>query len=398
MSEKIYISGLGIATAIGRNCDETLKSLVAEKSGVGRSRFLQTNHNDIPMAEFPLSNEEMMEYLKIPADDVITRASLLGIYAAKEAIEKSGILVNRNYRVGFISGTTVGGMDKSEVFYNDFLENDSKTDYISAHSCGACTEKIASYFGEFDFITTISTACSSAANAVLLGANLIKTGVLDAVIVGGTECLTKFHLNGFNTLMILDKNPCRPFDATRAGLNLGEGAAYIVLESESLIKSRGVEPLCSLSGYGNSCDAYHQTASSPEGNGAILAMSKALEMSGLKPGEINYINAHGTGTPNNDESEGRAIELVFAGCIPMVSSTKSFTGHTTSAAGGVEAVISILCLQHSIVPANLNFKEPMQEISFKPVATTLKGVDLKHILTNSFGFGGNNTSLIFSKS
>lgn len=397
MSEKIYISGLGIATAIGRNCEETLQSLIDEKSGVGKSRFLQTNHSDIPMAEFSLSNEEMMAYLNVPADDVITRASLLGIYAAKEAIEKSGILVNRNYRVGFISGTTVGGMDKSELFYIDFLENNSKTDYISAHSTGACTEKIASYFGEFDFITTISTACSSAANAVLLGANLIKTGVLDAVVVGGTECLTKFHLNGFNTLMILDKNPCRPFDATRAGLNLGEGAAYIVLESESLLKSRGKQPLCALSGYGNSCDAYHQTASSPEGDGAILAMRKALEMSGLKPSEINYINAHGTGTLNNDESEGRAIESVFAGDLPMISSTKSFTGHTTSAAGGVEAVISILCLQHSFVPANLNFKEPMQEISFKPVEKTTKGVDLQHILTNSFGFGGNNTSLIFSK-
>lgn len=397
MSEKICISGLGIVTAIGRNCEETLQSLINEKSGIGKSRFLQTNHNDIPMAEFPLSNEEMMNYLGIPTDEVITRASLLGIYAAKEAIKNSGILENRTYRVGFISGTTVGGMDKSELFYNDFLENDTKTDYISAHSCGACTEKIASYFGEFDFITTISTACSSAANAVLLGANLIKTGVLDAVIVGGTECLTKFHLNGFNTLMILDKNPCRPFDATRAGLTLGEGAAYIVIESEELIKSRGKEPLCYLSGYGNSCDAYHQTASSPEGKGAILAMSKALEMSGLKPNEIDYINAHGTGTPNNDESEGRAIETVFADRIPMVSSTKSFTGHTTSAAGGVESVISILCLQNGIVPANLNFVEPMKEISFKAVEKTQRGVALNHILSNSFGFGGNNTSLIFSK-
>ncbi|BDX38368.1 beta-ACP synthase [Tenuifilaceae bacterium CYCD] len=397
MSEKICISGLGIVTAIGRNCEETLQSLINEKSGIGKSRFLQTNHNDIPMAEFPLSNEEMMNYLGIPTDEVITRASLLGIYAAKEAIKNSGILENRTYRVGFISGTTVGGMDKSELFYNDFLENDTKTDYISAHSCGACTEKIASYFGEFDFITTISTACSSAANAVLLGANLIKTGVLDAVIVGGTECLTKFHLNGFNTLMILDKNPCRPFDATRAGLTLGEGAAYIVIESEELIKRRGKQPLCYLSGYGNSCDAYHQTASSPEGKGAILAMSKALAMSGLKPSEIDYINAHGTGTSNNDESEGRAIETVFADRIPMVSSTKSFTGHTTSAAGGVESVISILCLQNGIVPANLNFNEPMKEISFKPVEKTQRGVALNHILSNSFGFGGNNTSLIFSK-
>ena len=166
--------------------------------------------------------------------------------------------------------------------------------------------------------------------------------------------------------------------------------------SESLLKSRGKQPLCA-------CRLRKLLRCIPSnsiiatGQWSCLRNDQSIADGRLKPNDINYINAHGTGTPNNDESEGCAIDSVFAGCVPLVSSTKSFTGHTTSASGSVEAVISILCLQNSIVPANLNFKEPMQEISFKPVERTIRGVNLKHILTNSFGFGGNNTSLIFSK-
>jgi len=277
------------------------------------------------------------------------------------------------------------------------LENDKYNNFIEAHDCGACTEKIADYFGGFSYVSTPSTACSSAANAIMLGAELIRTGVVDIAIAGGSECITKFHLNGFNSLMILDKNICRPFDETRAGLNLGEGAAYLVLESENLAKERHVEPLCVLSGYGNACDAYHQTASSPEGDGAVLAMSQALENSGLRPTEIDYINAHGTGTSNNDESEGRAVAKVFSERIPYISSTKSLTGHTTSAAGSVEAVVCVLAILNDFVPGNFNFSKQMEILPFSPQKDVLRNVKLKHVLSNSFGFGGNNSSLVFSK-
>jgi 3-oxoacyl-(acyl-carrier-protein) synthase len=222
---------------------------------------------------------------------------------------------------------------------------------------------------------------------------------VDVAVVGGSECLSKFHFNGFNTLMILDKQPCRPFDSTRAGLNLGEGAAFLVIESEKSVRERGIIPICKLSGYANTCDAFHQTASSPNGEGAFLAMSKALEQSNLQPKDIDYINAHGTGTENNDATEGIAIMRVFGEDIPAVSSTKSFTGHTTSAAGSVESVISILALQHNFIPINLNFSEKMPELSFTPkkADNTHSNKQLQHVLTNSFGFGGNDTCLIFSK-
>lgn len=397
MAKQVLVTGLGIVSGIGHTTQETLASLLAGKTGVGPIKRLKTNHTDIPCSEVQLSDEQMREMLSIPNDVPITRTSLMGILATKNALIEANIVPVKVSRIGFISGTTVGGMEKSEQYYLDFLENDTRNEYIKTHDCGACTEIIADYFGGFTYLSTISTACSSAANAIILGSNLIKQGILDCVVAGGSECLTKFHLNGFNTLMILDRAHCRPFDATRAGLNLGEGAAYVVLESEEFAKSRSAKALCKVSGYGNACDAYHQTASSPDGKGATLAMDMALYMSGLKPYEIDYINAHGTGTNNNDESEGVAIMNVFGNTIPPVSSTKAFTGHTTSAAGSVEAVISILAIQEGFLPPNLNFKNQIEKLSFAPVSELKQGVKLNHVLSNSFGFGGNNSAIVFSK-
>ena len=223
---------------------------------------------------------------------------------------------------------------------------------------------------------------------------MIRCGEADIVVVGGSECITKFHLNGFNSLMILDTEPCRPFDATRNGLNLGEGAAYLVLESEESAKRRGAKAQALLSGYGNACDAFHQTASSPEGEGAYLAMKKALEMAEIQPSDIDYINAHGTGTPNNDTSESQAMIRLFDGEVPPVSSTKPFTGHTTSASGSIEAVFCILALQHGFLPVNLNWSQPMEN-GIVPVSQPVKKT-LKHVLCNAFGFGGNDSSLLLS--
>ena len=334
--------------------------------------------------------------LGLAPEEVVTRTALIGMVALREALESAGLQDVPGKRMAFINGTTVGGMEKSEQYYLDFLENDSRNAYIGAHECGACTERIADFAGNFSYVTTLSTACSSAANAVMLGANLLKAGLADVAVVGGSECITKFHLNGFRTLMILDRQPCRPFDDTRVGLNLGEGAAYLVLERENEARKRRAELLCRLSGYGNACDAFHQTASSEDGVGATLAMQEALDVSGLQAEDIGYINAHGTGTRNNDLSEGQAIVNVFGESIPYVSSTKAMTGHTTSASGGVEAVISILALQKHMVPANLRWAHPMPELPFVPVKEVMEGVPLKHVLSNSFGFGGNNSALIFS--
>ena len=364
MAFDVFITGMGIVSSIGIGVDETMNSLRQKKTGIGTLKHQNTIH-ELPCAEVDLTESQMKQMLGIKEDGVVVRTALLAMLATREAIAQAKLPLDGTYKVAFIHGTTVGGMEKSELYYFDYLENNTRNEYIEAHDCGSCTEKIADYFGGFSYVSTPSTACSSAANAFILGSNLIEAGVVDIAIVGGSECITKFHLNGFKTLMILDGEPCRPFDQTRAGLNLGEGAGFLVLESRKVMTERKVKPLCKFSGYGNACDAFHQTASSPDGQGAYLAMSAAIKMSGLQPVDIDYINAHGTGTPNNDESESQAIIRVFGDNPPSVSSTKSYTGHTTSASGGVEAVISIIAMQQNFIPSNLNFIQQMENISFQ---------------------------------
>ena len=368
---------------------------MSNRSGVGPLKYLKTEHKEFPVGEVKLTDAEMCERLGIPQDAVTTRTTLMGMLALGEALEEAQLTPEMLPKVGFISGTTVGGMDMSEQFYLDYIHNEAHKEYIAAHDCGNCTEMTADPFGKFAFATTLSTACSSAANAIILGANMIRCGEADIVVVGGSECITKFHLNGFNSLMILDTEPCRPFDATRHGLNLGEGAAYLVLESAESAKRRGVTAQALLSGYGNACDAFHQTASSPEGEGAYRAMKEALELAGVQPSEIDYINAPGTGTPNNDASESQAMMRLFGENVPPVSSTKPFTGHTTSASGSIEAVFCILALQNGFLPINLNWSQAMED-GIVPVSQPTKK-DLKHVLCNAFGFGGNDSSLLLSK-
>ena len=388
---------MGAVSALGWGVDAQLDALRSQRSGVGKMRYLGSVHTEIPVAEVPMSNDEMARAIGIDPDVRHTRTALMGALALKEALQQAGLENPQNRHIALVSGTTVGGMDKSEAYYKEFLETDSNTCFIKTQDCGTTTEFAAECMPVFDFATTISTACSSAANAIIFAANLIKTGRYDIVAAGGSECISKFHLNGFNSLFILDKEPCRPYDASRAGLNLGEGAGYIILESEESALRRGVEPLCELKGYGNACDAFHQTASSPDGRGAYLAMQKALKMSGLSTGDIDYINAHGTGTPNNDQSEGTAIDRLFGtGKVPPVSSTKSYTGHTTSASGGIEAVISILAIRNNFLPVNLHFKTRIEGLSFDPVTDSTPSRPVRNVISNSFGFGGNDTSIIFS--
>ena len=390
MSGRIVITGAGIISAIGVGKEETLRSLTARRSGVGSLRHLQTAHSDLPCGEVNMSDKEFKAFLGIPADRVVPRTTLFGIIAVKEALEEAG--VKGSDHSALISGTTVGGMDVTERHY---LQGDDQS-HFRLHDCGSCTNEIADFFGGFGLVTTISTACSSAANSIMLGADLIRSGRCDVVVAGGAECLTRYHLNGFNSLKILDSEPCRPFDANRNGLNLGEGAGFVILESEEHALKRCAHPLAVLDGYGNACDAFHQTASSDDGEGAFLAMSKALNMSGLSPSDIDYVNAHGTATPNNDASESRAMIRLFGDKVPSVSSTKAFTGHTTSAAGSIEAVICLLALRHGFIPANLNWKEPFDG-GVIPEAEGREGVRLDHVLCNSFGFGGNDSSLLISR-
>lgn len=397
MKQGVAITGMGIISAIGKDLEENLRSLKAGRHGIGTIETIDTSLKDkIIAGEIKRSNEELTAQLGLPAGNNFSRTTMLGAIAVSEAIRNAEIELEGSFSTGFINSTTVGGMDMTEKYFYRFKDEIHLRKYIDSHDTGSTTHNIADYLGFKGMATTISTACSSAANAIMLGARMIKTKRLDRVIVGGMDALSKFTMNGFHTLMILSDTCNSPFDEHRKGLNLGEGAAYLVLESEMSYKQRGKEPLAYLSGFGNANDAFHQTASSEEGTGAFLAMQKALKTAGLDPEEIDYINAHGTATGNNDLSEGMALYRLFGRKVPDFSSTKPFTGHTLAAAAAVEAVFSIFTLQEQVIFPNLNFQTGMKEFDLIPVVEQ-KRKPVRHILSNSFGFGGNCSSLIFSK-
>ena len=401
MSKRIFVTGMGIITSIGTNTKENFDSLLSLRSGIGKLELFSSIHADtIPVGEIKLSDSVLCKMAGVEENSGYTRTALIGLIATKEALESAEILNLKEARTGLISSTTVGGMREFENILSDLTDLTKDGDfrnYAHVTDAGEHTERIADLFGFKDYVSTTSTACSSASNAIILGAELIKHGQLDRVVCGGSDVLSKFTLNGFNSLMILDKRTMHPFDATRGGVNLGEGAAYVVIESEDMVQKFNKKPLAELTGYSNSNDAFHQTASSPDGDGALLSMTRALAMAGVKPAEVDYINCHGTATENNDLSEALAIQNLFKEHVPHFSSTKPYTGHTLAAAGSVEAVFAILCIQNKVLFPNLNFENQMPEISITPVKSLLQNVEVKHVLSNSFGFGGSNTSLLFSK-
>ena len=234
MEGHVHVAGSGVISAIGTSVEETLESFKKGASGIGDITLFNSVHRGkLPVGEVKVSNNELAKQLSVNAS--ITRTALLGIHAAREAVKNSGIDIGK-WRTGLISATTVGGMDKTEHFFEEFVTDPKKGRLreVVNHECGKSTEIIADDLGINAFLSTINTACSSSVNALALGARLIKHGHLDVVIAGGTDALSRFTLNGFNSLMILDAEPCRPFDAGRGGLNLGEGAGFVVLISEKV--------------------------------------------------------------------------------------------------------------------------------------------------------------------
>ncbi len=390
----IYVTGLGVVSAIGCGVEENIDALRHYRHGLGKVSLFETSL-DVPVGEVKLDNETLAETLSLNRHFPYSRTFLLGLLAAREACRDASIETGMK-RTGFISGTSVGGMDRSEVFYESFRNDPEQGDIrlTASHDCADSTLRIAQLLGITGLTTTISTACSSAANAILLGARLINSGRLDTVIAGGTDALCRFTLNGFNSLKILDKELCRPYDNSRAGLNLGEGAGYIVLQNEKAMRR---QPYCRLTGYANTNDAFHQTGSSPEGNGAFRAMNEAITMAGIPPDEVSYINVHGTGTPLNDLSESRAMLRLFKNHVPPFASVKGYIGHALGGSEGIEAVYSALCVARGIVLPNLRFTTPIEETMLTPVVRYSEGNPIRHVLSNAFGFGGNETSLLFSQ-
>jgi 3-oxoacyl-[acyl-carrier-protein] synthase-1 len=392
---KVLITGLGVVSSIGLGVDENLAQLKLAKTGIQKQHFLKSEHSNYVLGEVKHTTQSLIERSGL-SDKDHSRTIALGALAAKEAVEMAQLSPGDLHKAVFISATTVAGMDRTEKAYKNYLDNGMvESEVYRHHPCQDSTDTIAKHLGVGGLKFTISTACSSSANAIMQGARMIKSGRCEIAIVGGTDAMSLFTFNGFRSLQILDEEWCRPFDITRVGLNLGEGAAYIVLESEVSIARRQVKAIAAVSGYGNANDAFHQTASSPEGDGATLAMQTALDIAGLAPQDIDYVNAHGTATQINDSSESNAFKRVFGANIPPYSSTKAYTGHTLAAAGSIEAVYSILSLQEQCVFPSLNCKQPIEDIA--PPVRKVESAALDHVLSNSLGFGGNSSTIILSK-
>jgi len=386
---------MGVISAIGDSVALNHSALKSGISGIGKLEMFQSKYADkMPFGEVKISTETLRNKLKV-FESGVTRTSLLALHALEETIRDSALTETEltSNETALIGASTVGGMCLTDELYHDANSQEGGSEYLSSYDCASVTLFLQEKFKIGGVVNTINTACSSSANAVAYGARLIHTGLAKRAIVGGADSLAKFTINGFNALHILSSEVCTPFDQHRKGLNLGEGAAFLVLEKEEDVKDKKIYAV--VAGYGNSNDAYHPSSLSPEGDGPFLSMQEALQMARLKPADIHFINAHGTGTENNDEVESVAMVRLF-GNPPAFASSKGNTGHTLGAAGAIEAVFSVLNLQFQEIYPGLQFKEPIAATGLKPI-TGYAAMPLQHVMSNSFGFGGNCTSLIFSK-
>ncbi len=394
---KVFVTGLGVVSALGIGVEANFSALEEEATGIKLNTLLNGLFVETYVGELPIANAELHQIAGFTVNKAIPRTALLGVIAAKEALGSA--LLDNSLRTGFINGSTVGGMDLTENYFSEFMlkENHEHFRLTATHDLGTVTNIIAQTLGAPLYINTISTACSSSANSIMLGTRMIKAGIIDRVIVGGSDAIARFTINGFRSLMIYDNEICQPFDQNRRGLNLGEGAGYLLLENDTSLEKSNNEVVAEITGWHNANDAYHQTGTSPEGDGAMKAMKGALEITGFDADKIDYVNAHGTATPNNDQSESNALKRIFKNKKVNFSSTKGFTGHTLGASGGIEAVYSLLALKNQSFLPNLGLSVAMDEAPNLPVTSFTKNITVTNVMSNSFGFGGNSTSLIFSK-
>jgi 3-oxoacyl-(acyl-carrier-protein) synthase len=387
------ITGLGIVSAAGFGRDEVWRAISSGGSGLKPlSLFQSPRYGQIPVGEI------QRDLVAAGAPLRSSRSDKLGWLAAREAIADAKIsFENHSDRAGVIFGASVGGSYESELFLAKLIkERKMRAGLARFHECSTTVDLIANQFGLFGPSMAIATACSSSALAIAQAAEMIIAGEADVMLAGGADSLSRMTWGGFHSLLLVDPAGCRPFDATRGGMSLGEGAAVLILESEASAQKRGATILARLSGWGMSCDAYHATAPHPQGAGATAAIQSALNRAGLDPAAIDYVNAHGTGTRDNDVAEAIALKTVFHNRVPPFSSTKRIFGHALAASGAMEAVVCVEALRHQELPPNPGFSKCDPAIGLEPV-TELRHAPLLHVMSNSFGFGGNNGVLIFSR-
>ena len=394
---RVVVSGLGVVSPYGVGVKSLWTGLSAGACAIRPVSAIETEGlRSRVAAEVPA---EALDGLGLSRRR--SRADRLALAAAAEALAAAELGPRERAGAALVVGAVGGGMYEGEEWYWDEIRSGRPSPRWRALRSilpGAHAETLAFRFGLRGPRETLVMACASGAASIALGAQLIRDGVVEAALVGGVDALTRTCFMGFNALKLLDPEPCRPFDRDRRGMSIGEAAAFLVLENAERCRSRGGRAHAELVGTGMTTDAYHVTAPHPEGEGMIRAMGQALAAARMAPGEIGYVNAHGTGTPQNDRIESLALARVFGEGGVLVSSSKSLVGHTMAASGSVEAIATILALQHGLIPPTANLAEVDPAIPFDCVPGVARPADVDAALSNSFGFGGQNVSLIFRRS
>lgn len=398
-SKRVAITGMGIFCSVGRNVEEFLQSLKSGRSGIGPVSLFDTSKYPSKIGA-EIRDYQPQEFFGKKELKRLSRTDQFALVAAEEAVKDSRINSYAPEDVGICLGAGAGGMFEAESYHREvLLKGKSKPSRILSFIPSFTTNRVAEKFGFSGPIATITTACSSSATSIGYGADLIRNGNAKAVLCGGSDALSELTFGGFNSLRATDPSPCKPFDKKRAGMSLGEGAGILILEDLDEAMKRGARVYAEFLGYGIGGEAYHITAPEPAGAAEARIMGKALEEGGLKPSGVDYVNAHGTGTPLNDKVETLSIKRVFgekAYSIP-VSSIKSMVGHCLGSAGAIEAVASVLSILHGFIPPTVNHQEGDEDCDLDYVPGKSREGNVKVVLSNSFAFGGNCTSLVFGK-
>jgi 3-oxoacyl-[acyl-carrier-protein] synthase II len=401
-SRRVVVTGLGVITSIGRNRVEFWNNLIAGRTGIGPFDLFDNAGFRVQIAA-QVRNFSGADYFSRRDVQRLSRADLFGLIAVQEALGDAGLKKGFEApdRVAVVLGAAAGGIYPTEIYRQEVYQRKKRRhpSFLLSFPFCSLTDQIGNRYGLSGPRATIDTACSSTITAIGLGYDWIRDGLADFVITGGTESLSQLTYSGFNTLKALDPQPCRPFDRQRQGLSLGEGAGMMILEPLEKAQARGAKMVAEILGYGTSADAHHITAPHPEGYGAVLSMQRAILQAGITEAAVDFISAHGTATPANDPIETKAIKQVFgerASRIP-VTSIKSSIGHCLGSAGVLGAEAAVLALLHGVLPPTLHFKERDPDCDLDVVFNQARETEVDTVLCNAFAFGGNNSSIIFSK-
>jgi 3-oxoacyl-[acyl-carrier-protein] synthase II len=410
MRKRVVVTGLGCVSPVGNNVEATWQALLAGKSGAAEiTQFDASQHKTKFAAE--VKGFDGIALFGVREARKMDRFAQFAMAATLEALEQAGLTIDTSNRdrIGILIGSGIGGiitlLEQAEVMRERGPDRISPF-LIPMMISDSAAGMIAIRLGVRGPNMALATACASGSNAIGEAAEIIRRESADVMIAGASEAsIVALAMGGMNVMGALStrneapQKASRPFDKNRDGFLMGEGAGILILESLQHAQARGAQILCELTGYGTSDDAHHVSAPAENGAGAALSMQYALEDAGLEPEDIGYINAHGTSTPLNDKSETAAIKTVFgerAYSIP-ISSTKSMTGHLLGASGAVEAVVCAKVLQENILPATINYETPDPECDLDYVPNQPRELAPDHIMSNSFGFGGHNATLILSR-